>query len=246
MLLKMQVENSKDVDEKKKEGSLERIIKYAHREDYINYGLAQDYLTHRDEEVCSQTMTAEMVAKIKLGLADTLVPGSKGWSLVYSTEKHGYSLGTLMTKAKSMPRSGHYILACLESAGTEKEYERVFGAAFHGRLEYNAMSFGTPGSALFRFRTYKPRDQGTERAGKQEGHGTMLSVYTATPESTGFYIMAKKTYLAFGCSNARFGLMLDQSLLKGESHPVSTYNNERLSHRDKFTIKKLELWHILP
>lgn len=190
------------------------------------------------ENRMSFAMTQHMIEKLRIALIDRCLPGANGMSLVYSSEKHGYSLSTLMNYSGQGPATGYFVLAIMEESTTPTEYERVFGAFFANRLEYRRTSYGNLNTALFRFST--PKKQST--LGE---YNSLLRIYsTNTGIEGGFYIMAKKEYIAFGCSNAKFGLVLDKTLRQGESHPVETFNNETLSHQEKFFIKQIELWHV--
>ncbi|KAI5179837.1 hypothetical protein NEOKW01_0300 [Nematocida sp. AWRm80] len=217
--------------------TLEESIKESTLAKYAEISLPKRYLVYQGNEIVSHTMNAHMVKKIKLGLLDSFRPEASRWSLVYSSEKHGYLLSTLFSMSASVPVSGCYLLSIIEEATTKDAYENVFGALFFNRIQCKASAFGTAETTLFRFRT--PRKQNTT-----DCPNSILTTYSGNSQGNGVYIMAKKDYLAFGCSNAKFGLRLEKSLLQGESHPVITYNNERLSHHEKFNIKQIELWSI--
>lgn len=185
-------------------------------------------------EYSSHVLNAQMLKKLRLKLFDSLVPSSTRWDLIYSTDIHGYSLKTLMTEAKGRSR-GCFILVLAEEKSTGAEHERVFGSMFNAHLEYKPIPYGDTHTCLFRFRTPKSQDS--------EAVNTILDVYHSQDKNR-FFIMTKSDYLAFGCGDAKFGLFLDKGMLRGESHPVSTFDNERLSHREKFRIKRLELWNV--
>ncbi|KAI5186614.1 hypothetical protein NEHOM01_1582 [Nematocida homosporus] len=203
-----------------------------------SYSLPKEYLMYGAQEISSFVMTQCMVQKLKTTLIDILLPGASGLSLVYSSELHGFALSTLMSKAQEGPSGGCFILAIMEDDSSSEEYQRVFGAIFTNRLEYQRTSFGTSNTTLFRFST--PRKQCTQGA-----YNSILNLYGVHGGGeSSFYIMAKKEYLAFGCSDARFGLVLAKDLLRGESHPVDTFRNERLSHNEAFNIRQIELWYV--
>lgn len=231
---------SKKKKEEQSEESLQRIIEQQSRntDAYQDEILPKRYLLHGESDAVSFAMTPHMIEKLRVALIDRCLPGASGLSLIYSTEKHGYSLSTLISCAARGPSSGHFVLVIMEDAASSSEYERVFGAFFMNRLEYRRTSYGNTHTTLFRFST--PKKQST--LGECN---SLLRVYSTNAElEGGFYIMAKKEYLAFGCSNARFGLVLDKTLRHGESHPVETFNNETLSYQEKFLIKQAELWHV--
>ncbi|KAI5189006.1 hypothetical protein NECID01_0361 [Nematocida sp. AWRm77] len=197
------------------------------------------FLSYKHSPVCSFTMTSRMVEMLNKQAVLPLLPGSSEWSLVYSSEKHGFSLSTLIGLSRKRSRMGGvFILSVLEYNTSSTEYERVFGAVFSTSLDYAAAPYGDVHTSLFRFSTRREEEEKSMRV--------ELSLYPACAQEKGFYIMSKTDYLAFGCSNARFGLRLERTLLSGESHEVSTFQNERLSHKNKFMIKQVELWHISP
>lgn len=196
------------------------------------------YLMHKEECVRSFTLTQYMIQKLRGGLINRFMPGSSGWSLIYSSEIHGYSLNTLIACSMKGPPRGCFILSVIEDLFTPSEYERVFGAVFFEALRYEKFSFGTSDTVLFRFKT--PRNQDIS-----VGPNTLLSVYGMKDSAEKkMYIMAKKEYLAFGCGNGRFGLRLEKSLLQGESHRVETFENDILSHKERFNVRSIELWHV--
>ncbi|KAH9385953.1 uncharacterized protein NEMAJ01_0849 [Nematocida major] len=206
--------------------------------DFAQDTAQKKHLTYMGEAARSHTMTHTMIQKLRLGVVDTLVPGSGEWSLVYSSEMHGYSLNTLMRNAKNGPQKGCFILSVLEDFGTQEEYERVFGAVFFEPLRFEKASYGTIDTALFRFKTPRAQDM-------SKGSNAILNIYSAKSiENRRMYIIAKKEYLAFGCGNGRFGLQFEKSLQQGESHGVETFNNDTLSHRERFKISRIELWHV--
>ncbi|KAI5171218.1 hypothetical protein NEFER03_0620 [Nematocida sp. LUAm3] len=199
--------------------------------------LGRRYLLADEQPTQTNTMTCYMLKKLKSTLFDTIMPGSLGLSLVYSSEKHGYSLATLIRQAQQGPSRGYFVLSIIESSTTPKEYERVFGAVFLSQLDYQRDSFGCGNTYLFRFIT--PKSQNT-----LEEPNSILNVYPAANKDSRFYIISKRDYLAFGCSNAKFGLLIDKKLMGGESNSVDTYNNDVLSHEQRFYIKQIELWHM--
>ncbi|KAI5190805.1 hypothetical protein NEMIN01_1207 [Nematocida minor] len=196
------------------------------------------YLMYKEEYVRSFTLTQYMIQKLRGSLINSFVPGAVGWTLLYSSEMHGYSLNTLISQAMKGPSRGCFILSVIEDLCTQSEYERVFGVVFFEKLRYENSSFGTGDTSLFRFRTPREQNMGA-------GPNALLNIYSAnTGIEKRMYIMAKREYLAFGCGSGKFGLRLEKTLLQGESNAVETFNNEVLSHREKFNIRQIELWHV--
>ncbi|KAI5166473.1 hypothetical protein NEIG_01725 [Nematocida sp. ERTm5] len=227
-----------DRENKYSDNLLEIIDKGANNTDQVH--IQKRYLTYKKEAVRSFTMTYNMIQKLKGGIIDTLAPGASGWSLLYSSELHGYSLNTLISSAMAGPARGCFILSIIENVCTSHEYERVFGAVFCEQLKYKNTSYGTQNTSLFRFKTPRRQDMST-------CPNAILSIYNTPSKNTEdrcMYIMTKKDYLAFGCGDGKFGLQLDRSLLRGESHAVETFSNEVLSHTPRFNVSRVELWHV--
>jgi len=217
--------------------TLEGLIRRSTKDKEIEDKNTGEVLLYNGKEACSLVMTRLMLAKLKVSVIETFAPGLSQWDLVYSSELHGFSLNTLMAKSQKEIDNGCFVLSVIEDGGTEEEYERVFGAVLFNRLEYRPGSYGSATTSLFRFKT--PRRQNTENE-----INSILNVYHARTEENRFCIVARREYLAFGCSGGVFGLMLNKTLCGGESHTVDTFRNERLTHKEKFKIKQVELWHI--
>lgn len=233
-----------DTREERKEGN--KTLEWIVREDNKKEAgltekrpvVAAYRLLYRNAPTCSFSMTSGMAETLAKKVVAQMLPGTAEWTLVYSSEKHGFSLNTLMRQSgQRKEQGGVFILSIMEHASSAGEYERVFGAIFSTKLEYSATPYGDVHTKLFRFST---------RRAEGEDLKTTLHVYQAQPQEKGFYIMTKADYLAFGCSDARFGLRLEKTLLSGESHEVSTFHNDRLSHKNRFLVKQAELWHVQP
>ena len=56
------------------------------------------------------------------------------------------------------------------------------------------------------------------------------------------YMYGDNDQICMGCSDDYFSLSLRNNFLDGYSKTTTTYNNECLNDKDKFTIVKLELW----
>lgn len=67
--------------------------------------------------------------------------------------------------------------------------------------------------------------------------------YAATDKNT-YFCNSSPDFLAFGCSNGYYGLLLNSDLQTGESHKVDTFDNEILASSTKFMISEIEVWHL--
>ena len=68
-----------------------------------------------------------------------------------------------------------------------------------------------------------------------------IKVYSSTAEND-HYMYGDNDQICMGCSDDYFALSLRNNLLDGYSKETTTYNNESLNKKDKFTVVKLELW----
>ncbi|KAG0417322.1 TLD domain-containing protein 2 [Dictyocoela roeselum] len=141
---------------------------------------------------------------------------SKFWSLAYSTTEHGRSLSTLLRECNL--HSPPYLLVVKDTLNY------VFGAFFNDSFEVRDLSYGPKTTYLFSF-----QDE--------------LKVFTYA-FCHPFICLCNDDRLAFGCSDGYYGLMLDRTLLRGESYSVRTFENEVLSGDNEFTIHTAEVWSI--
>lgn len=145
----------------------------------------------------------------------TLVRGCQ-WILLYSTEKHGISLLTLLRKSADLPGP------CLLVTGDRQ------GAVFGGLL--NGPLIPTP----------KRKYQGTNET------FVFTTLYGAPRlfRPTGanrYYYLCMNDLLAFG-GGGNFALCIDGDLLSGTSGPCETFGNQCLAYSPEFSLKNVELW----
>ncbi|CAH9072075.1 unnamed protein product [Cuscuta europaea] len=138
------------------------------------------------------------------------------WILLYSTDRDGISLRTLIHKSTDV--SG----PCLLIAG-DKE-----GAVFGGLLEAPL----TP--------TAKAKYQGTNQT------FVFTTIYGAPrlfipTGANRYFFLCKNEQLAFG-GGEHFALSLDGDLLSGSSGPCETFGNSCLANNEEFELKNVELW----
>jgi hypothetical protein len=88
--------------------------------------------------------------------------------------------------------------------------------------------------------------QSTSLNSVNERQNTYLRSFFATGKNE-YWMISEPGFFAVGCSNGAFGLWLDESLRKGNSKSVATFDNEPLVNVAKgedFTCKVIELWII--
>lgn len=138
------------------------------------------------------------------------------WILLYSTEKHGISLLTLLRKSADLP--GPCLLVTGDMQGA------VFGGLLNGPL------IPTP----------KRKYQGTNET------FVFTTLYGAPRlfRPTGanrYYYLCMNDLLAFG-GGGNFALCIDGDLLSGTSGPCETFGNLCLAYSPEFSLKNVELW----
>ncbi|RAL54531.1 hypothetical protein DM860_001659 [Cuscuta australis] len=138
------------------------------------------------------------------------------WILLYSTNRDGVSLRTLIHK--STDASG----PCLLITG-DKE-----GAVFGGLLDAPL----TP--------TAKAKYQGTNQTFVFTTIYGEPRLFRATGANRYFFLCTNEQ-LAFG-GGEHFALSMDGDLLSGSSGPSETFGNSCLAHNQEFELKNVELW----
>ncbi|KAJ8539695.1 hypothetical protein K7X08_013947 [Anisodus acutangulus] len=138
------------------------------------------------------------------------------WTLLYSTEKHGISLRTLIRKSANT--SGPCLLITGDKQGA------VFGGLLEAPLRPTAKRKyqGTIQSFVFTTVYGEPR------------------LFRPTGANRYFYLCMNE-FLALG-GGGHFALCLDGDLLSGNSGPSDTFGNLCLAHDEEFELKNVELW----
>lgn len=142
---------------------------------------------------------------------------SEKWDLVFSIFHHGRSLNILREfQSKFTPP----FLIVIQDCG-----DRVFGVLFEDKLDVRKGVFGNRYTFLYRL----IKDENT------------FVKYEAVDN---FICHSTNSFVAFGCSDGYYGLLLDSDLNTGESHKVDTFQNDVLGYNQKFLIKEIEMWSI--
>ncbi|KAM0686888.1 TBC LysM-associated domain containing 2 [Conglomerata obtusa] len=160
------------------------------------------------------------------------------WSLAYSTHKHGYSLKTMHLFLSNY--DGPFLFIIKECNGN------VFGCFFEESVEIRKAMFGRKSTFLFKVNKSEMEKEGCSESGfefGEEGYVYNVKTYRATGKNL-FFCTSHPSFLAFGCGDGFYGLLLNKDLQSGESHVVETFNNEILASNSKFSINEIEIWHL--
>uniref|UniRef100_A0A1I7RMQ6 Oxidation resistance protein 1 n=1 Tax=Bursaphelenchus xylophilus TaxID=6326 RepID=A0A1I7RMQ6_BURXY len=159
-------------------------------------------------------------------IMDILPPRAEGypWVMIYSSEKHGFSLATLYRRMQEWKEEMSPVLLLIRDVEGH-----VFGAVGSTALTPQDHYYGTGDSSLlFRFTGEYP-------------HTRELRSYTWTGDNQ-FFINASKDFLSMGAGGGHYGLYLDADLFNGRSQRCATFNNEPLAGgiKEDFQIQFIE------
>lgn len=146
----------------------------------------------------------------------TILSGKK-WRLVYSKKVHGKSYNTLLSKCST---EGPVMLVVLDYQGN------VFGGFVSVTLEQKPNYFGTGETFLY----------------KLEHQQMVLTAKMPTMDNL-YFLHCSPDGIGFG-SDPHFGLFINSELDSGSSHTCKTFDNQPLSSKTEFGIKRIELWAI--
>ncbi|ESN90540.1 hypothetical protein HELRODRAFT_166215 [Helobdella robusta] len=139
------------------------------------------------------------------------------WCLMYSTEKHGFSLNTLYRKLSKTDLA--FFLVVLDTN------DNIFGALVVGRLKMSDHFYGSGESYLF---TFYPEFKRFNWTGINN-----------------FFIKGSHDSLVFGASEGNNGLWLDADLYHGRTQACQTFDNEVLTSSEDFVVKCVEVWSFI-
>lgn len=143
---------------------------------------------------------------------------STSWGLVFSDKIHGRCYKEMIHNlgAKHNP----FVLIIEDTDGG------IFGSYFENNLQHKVHSFGKSSTALFKYNESK------------------FDWYKSSPDCFSNCLSGTE-FVAFGCSNSKFGLLIKNDLINGETNSVKTFNNSILAKSNLFKIKNIEIWAIL-
>ncbi|XP_052271242.1 oxidation resistance protein 1-like isoform X3 [Dreissena polymorpha] len=136
------------------------------------------------------------------------------WTLIYSTDKHGFSLHTLY---RFMAGLDSPILLIVKDTNNV-----VFGALTSCELKHSEAFYGTGETYLF---TFHPD----------------FRVFNWTGENN-FFIKGNQDSLSIGASQGQFGLWFDEDLYHGRTNCCETFDNDILTLAEDFVVKEFEAW----
>ncbi|KRH91962.1 Oxidation resistance protein [Pseudoloma neurophilia] len=142
---------------------------------------------------------------------------AESWTLVYSSKEHGFSLRTMIHMLENYIPP--YVLIC-ETIHGEK-----FGVFIDDKITFSNSLKGKNNTFLFKYQDQK------------------FKSFNYTGKFP-YFCLCDKNYMGFGCSDGKFALVLDSTLLKGTTASVSTFENEKLAATEKFQLKDIEVWQI--
>lgn len=142
---------------------------------------------------------------------------AESWNLVYSTAEHGFSLKTMVSNLIKIEPP--FIFSCKENSGN------IFGVFINDKICFRSSPCGKQSTFLF----------------KVENNKTKIFKFSG---KSPYFCLCSPSFIGFGCSDGKFGLLLDATLLTGTSSRVVTFNNEILSKEEKFNVRCLEVWSV--
>ena len=140
---------------------------------------------------------------------------SSVWRLVFTTEKHGFTLGAVYRRMEGL--DGQPTLLLIE----DMEQNR-FGALVSDNFRVHESFYGNGETFLC---TLKPE----------------FKVYK-WKKVNHMILSCSHDSLVIGAGDGHFGLSLDDTLNRGRTQRCATYENEPLCPKEDFVVKKLEVW----
>lgn len=171
-----------------------------------------------DIEVMPELLSkSSVLEEFHLQMLNTVMPPRTvgyPWSLIYSTEKHGFSLKTLYRLMQDIDSPVLLVVKDTE--------ENVFGAMTSEEMKVSDHFYGTGESFLY---TFYPE----------------FKVFRWTGENN-FFMKGNQESLSVGAGQGQFGLWFDGDIYHGRTNHCETYDNDILTTSEDFVVKCLEAW----
>lgn len=133
---------------------------------------------------------------------------SKEWNLLYSTFEHGFSYKTFISSFTN--KNKPFILVIK----TDNKYSSIIGVYFEENIHLDLKPYGKRKIILFNAENILTLNQKDIK------------------------IICTEQYLAFGCKNGQYGILIQNTLRRGQQ---SVFKEQCTS----FNIKYMELWNII-
>lgn len=193
-------------------------------------------LTGYSSSTRNRLLTPELGEEIRNLLPARLQIESK-WKLLYSLEQHGASLKTLYNNTKNGSTSSNtgydksgYLLVIKD------DLHDVFGGYVNEYFHPTDSKRYSGNGECFLWKSRKVKDD--------EGTHIQFQAFPYTGEND-YLIYGTSEFLSIGGGEGRYGLWIDQNLLKGNSHHTKTFGNEQLSRKgEKFEVLGVEVWRV--
>lgn len=166
------------------------------------------------------------------------------WKLVYSTEKDGISMRTLLQHSEEHQNSPALLLIKPLPPPTSydsndkkngKTSPAVIGCYTSEGWKAAKSHYGNGESFLFKQ---------SSAINNNNNSSSNLSIYPSSGQND-YYQFCDRTFMAIGCTGSSFGLWISADLTKASSEEVSTFYNAPLNGPDTdFEIAELELWSL--
>lgn len=200
-------------------------------DEYFSNGMLQkdweiisaDEMVNRRKSQCEPEVLPELIGQSKIleekhiyMLNRVLPPRTIGypWTMIYSTEQHGFSLRTLY---RDMQGIDSPILLVVHDTS-----DNIFGAVTSQALKMSDHFYGTGESFMY---TFYPE----------------FKVFHWTGEND-FFLKGNAESLFIGAGQGNFGLWFDGDIYHGRTQHCETYDNDILTGSEDFVVKTLEAW----
>ncbi|CDK29604.1 unnamed protein product [Kuraishia capsulata CBS 1993] len=198
--------------------------------------------------------TATKQRLLDLGLAEDLrlhlplrLQITHNWKLCYSLEQNGSSLSTLYSsslpdRSETGKKIGYLLVVY------DQNHDK-FGCYLNEHLRPMDRRAYYGNGECFLWKVEKGRipsltEDLTNSSSSSLPVQFRLKVFPYTSLND-FIIYSNHSFISIGSGNGKFGLWIDENLVKGASSTVDTFGNEPLSREEQFQVMGLEIWKII-